>query len=73
MLLPLVNKGTALGLVIGQNLGRWEDRTKCWEEEQTEPWRCQVKHAESFLVSHEFMGEIQINRNGLIQDVRVSQ
>ena len=55
MLLSLVNKETALGLVIGQNLGREGDITEFWKEESRErepPWSCQVRHAESFPVSH---------------------
>ena len=36
MLLSLVNKETALGLVIGQNLCRQGDRTGFWEEESRE-------------------------------------
>ena len=58
MLLSLVNKETALGLVIGQNLGRWGDRTEFWEEEsrvREPPWSHQVRHAKSFLVSHDLV------------------
>ena len=76
MLLSLVNKETALGLVIGQNLGRRGDRTEFWEEESRVrklPRSCQVRrYAESFLVSHDHV-VTQINRNGLNQDVRDSQ
>ena len=44
VLLSLVNKETALGLVIGQNLGRQRDRTEFWEKEsrvREPPWSCQ--------------------------------
>ena len=33
VLFSLVNKETPLGLVIGQNLGRWGDRTEFCKEE----------------------------------------
>ena len=36
MLLSLVNKETALGLVIGQNLVRRGDGTEFWEEENSQ-------------------------------------
>ena len=36
VLLSLVNKETALGLVIGQNLCRQGARTKCWEVDQSQ-------------------------------------
>ena len=58
VLLSLVNKETALSLVIGQDLGRWGDRTKFWEEESRdrEPLgRHQVRHAESFLENHDLV------------------
>ena len=32
VLLSLVNKETYLGLVIGQKLGRWGDRTEFWKK-----------------------------------------
>ena len=58
VLLSLVNKETALGLVILQNLGRRGGRTEFWEEESRvrEPlWRCQLRRAESFPVSHKLV------------------
>ena len=36
VLLSLVNEETALGLVIGQNLGKQGDRTEFWKEEGRE-------------------------------------
>ena len=58
VLLSLVNEETALGLVIGQNLGRRGDRTDFWEEESRVkelPWRCQVRDSKSFPVSHDLV------------------
>ena len=56
----MVNKETALGLLIEQNLGRWDDRTECWEEERQSGERCNVSMtgdgcAKTLLVSHNHM------------------
>ena len=77
MLLSLVNKETTLGLVIGQNLCRRGDRTESWEEESRDrqtPWFSSLGWTlvRLMLVSHSQVA-IHTIRNGLNQDVRVSQ
>ena len=51
MLLALVHKETALGLVIGQNLGRWRDRTEFWEEENRVRERATMESPESDMLN----------------------
>ena len=75
MLLWLVNKETALGLVIGQNLGRQGDRTEFWEEKGKERTAMELpgQTCRIFPCKPRPRSDIQIIRNGLNQDVRASQ
>ena len=55
--------------MIGQNLDRRGDRTKYWEEESRvresgHEVRHQVRHAESFLVSHDIVVKYRLIEMG---------